>query len=343
MSDPGPFRPAWWCRSGHAQTVWAATLRPSPELPGCRRQRWETPDGDFLDVDHLDAKAGRPILLIVHGLEGSSRAQQVRGFLRAAHRRRWRAVALNFRSCSGELNRLPRSYHGGDTTDLGWVIARLIERHPGDPICGVGLSLGGNVLLKYLGEPGEVPAALKAAAAISAPFDLKASARAFEEGFWNRIYMRRLIRSLKQKTLAKLARYPDLLDPQRLDAVRTIREFDEAVTAPLNGFASADAYWASSSCRQFLGSITRPTLLINALDDPLVPAEALARREVAGNRWLTAARPHGGGHVGFISGKQPSRPVFWAEEMVFGFFAKAVSGSEPGRPGVDEGGSDGIR
>ena len=318
--EPEPFIPAWWCRSGHAQTMWASTLRPSPAIPGCRRERWDTPDGDFLDLDCVPAEVGRPILVVLHGLESSSRAPQVHGMLQAAQRHRWRAVALNFRSCSGEPNRLRRSYHGGETTDVGWVIQRLADRYPNDPIYGVGWSLGGNVLLKYMGEAGGAPPMLRAAAAISAPFDLAASARAFEESVVTRLYMRRLLRSLKQKTRAKVGWYPDLLDLRRVEAVQTIRQFDEVVTAPVHGFASARAYWAASSCGPFLASIRRPTLLINALDDPLVPPDGLPRAAVSRNPHLTALFVDAGGHAGFVSGVQPMQPVWWAERAVFNFF-----------------------
>jgi len=322
-----PFIPAWWCPSGHAQTVWAAAGRWRLKLPGCRRERWDTPDGDFLDVDHLPAGPGQPTLIILHGLESSSRAPQARGFLGVAQRRGWRGLALNFRSCSGEPNRLRRSYHAGETSDLAWVIRRLAGQHPGDPICCVGLSLGGNVLLKYLGEQGEAAPVL-AAAAVSAPFDLAASARAFEESALNRVYMRRLVRSLKRKTVAKLARHPELLDRRRLAAVRTVRDFDEAVTAPLNGFSGAEAYWTESSGRRFLDAIRCPTLLINALDDPLVPAEGLPHREVRQNPALAAAFPAAGGHLGFISGGWPGQPVLWAERAVRGFFDVQLAGRD---------------
>ena len=325
LHNPGNFTPAWWCRSRHAQTIWASTLRPTPTLAACRRERWETPDQDFLDVDHVPAEAGRPILVVLHGLEGSSEAKPVRGLLLAAHRQGWRGLGLNFRSCSGEPNRLRRSYHAGETSDLGWVIQRVAARYPGDSVCCVGMSLGGNVLLKYLGEQQEdVPAAFKAAVAISTPFDLARSARAFEQGFFNRLYMSRLLRSLKQKTLAKLAQYPDLVDRERLAAVRTIREFDALVTAPVHGFASAPRYWAASSCRRFLGSIRRPTLLISAVDDPLVPSDARLWQDVARNRVLAAACPEAGGHVGFVSGGWPCRPMLWAEQNAFAFFKQHI-------------------
>ena len=316
-ADPEPFVPAWWCRGAHAQTI-ASALRLVPEVPTLRRERWETRDGDFLGVDVVPAEVGRPILVMLHGLEGSSRSPQIRGFLHAAHRRRWRAIAPNFRSCSGEPNRLRRSYHAGETSDLRWVMRRLAERHPGDPMCCVGISLGGNVLLKYLGESRDAPSSLRAAAALSTPFDLAMSARAFERGALNRFYMRRLLRSLLRKTRAKLACYPDLVDARRLAAVQTIREFDEVVTAPTHGFASAQAYWTASSCRQFLPSIQHPTLLINALDDPLIPAAALPHEEVRRNSHLTGVFPASGGHAGFLSA-DAAHPV-WSEQAVFRFF-----------------------
>ncbi len=284
------------------------------------REYWDTPDGDFLEVDHLPAAAGQPILIILHGLEGSSHANQAQGFLVAAHRQGWRALAVNFRSCGGTPNRLRRSYHAGDTSDLHGVVTRAATQYPQAPICCVGMSLGGNVLLKYLGEQGsEAPAALKAAVAISTPFNLAISARAFEQGFVNQLYMRRLLSTLKRKTLVKLTQYPDLVDRRRLLSVRTIRAFDELVTAPVHGFANATDYWTASSSRQFLASIHRPALLISAVDDPLVPFDGSLRQDVARNPYLTAEFPDAGGHVGFVSGL-PHHPIFWAEQQALNFF-----------------------
>ncbi len=315
------FVPAWWCRSGHAQTIWAGILRPTP-MVSVQRERWEIPDGDFLDVDYVPATPGRPVLIVLHGLEGSSDTKPVRGFLLAAQQRRWHGIGVNFRSCSGTGNRLRRSYHGGDTADLNFVVERVVGRYPGSPICCVAMSLGGNVLLKYLGEQAEhLPSAVKAAVAISAPFNLATSAHAFEVGPLNRVYMRRLLRSLKEKTRAKLVLYPDVIEPRRLDALRTIAEFDEAITAPMHGFASAQSYWAASSCGPLLPLIHRPTLLINALDDPLVPADDLPRRDVAEHRFLSALFPQGGGHTGFVSGPGPLHPIFWAEQRAIAFCA----------------------
>lgn len=314
------FKPAWWCPSAHAQTIWAAIQRPIPDIP-VRHEHWETPDDDFLLVDHVTAAPGRPILVVLHGLESSSQSKQVRGFLSAAHSRGWRAFGINFRSCGAELNRTQRSYHAGETSDFKWAIKRITAQYPRDALFCVGVSLGGNVLLKYLGEQGSMaPPTIKAAAAISTPFDLASAAFAFEKDFINRRYMRRLIHSLKEKIAQKLKKFPNFVDPKRLALVRTIAEFDEAVTAPLNGFADARSYWKASSCRQFLPAIGHPTLLINAMDDPLVPAAGLPHAEIKRNSNLTALITQTGGHMGFISGRWPSRPTFWAEQKTFTFF-----------------------
>lgn len=313
-----PFRPAWWCRNAHAQTIWAALLRQAPPVP-LARARWELPDGDFLDVDELAAGEPAPRLIVLHGLESSSRAPAVAGLLREARRRGWGGVAVNFRGCSGEPNRLRRSYHGGDTADLAWVIARVQADHPSSPLFLAGISLGGNVLLKYLGEQGEtLPAQVRAAAAISAPFDLAASVQALERRF-SRVYRRRLVASLKRKTFEKLVRYPDLVDRLKLRAVRTLAAFDDLVTAPVHGFPDAAAYWAASSSAPLLACIRRPTLLINAEDDPFLPAGSLPRSAVGANPFLTAAFTPAGGHLGFLSGRWPGAPIAWAERCAIEF------------------------
>jgi predicted alpha/beta-fold hydrolase len=338
------FRPAWWCPGAHLQTIWAGILRPSPRVV-VARARWELPDGDFLDVDELAAGVGRsprgarhsrrpppsggypgwvgaPRVIVLHGLESSSRSPQVLGILREAARRGWGGIAVNFRGCSGEPNRLRRSYHGGDTTDLAWVIARVIRQHPSSPIVCAGFSLGGNVLLKHLGEQGEaLPQQVRAAVAVSAPFDLALSARALDHGV-SRIYGSRLVAGLKRKTLAKLARYPDLVEARSLTAVRTLADFDELVTAPVHGFRNAADYWAASSSAAFLPRIRRPTRLINARDDPFLPAAALPVRAVSENPWLSAEFPAAGGHLGFLEGRWPWAPIAWAEVRAAEFLAR---------------------
>ena len=312
------FQPAWWCRGRHAQTLWGALFRPTPPVP-LRRERWETPDGDFLDIDRVQGTSGAPAVIVLHGLEGSSRSKQVLGFLAAAHRVGWEAVGINFRSCSGEPNRLRRAYHGGDSAELGWVIDRVIAHNPARSVGCVGVSLGGNVLLKYIGEYGErVPQQVRAAGAISTPFDLGIAVRYVERGM-SRLYMRNLVRRLKQKTFAKLARYPDLVDPARLRAVQTLAEFDHLVTGPLHGFPNGQTYWQASSSASMLSTIRRPTLLINAEDDPFFPADALPIQVVRENPALRAEFVQDGGHAGFLSGVWPGRPVPWAENRTMAF------------------------
>lgn len=319
------FHPAWWCRNPHMQTIWGALLRRPPRLR-LTRARWELPDGDFLDVDELAAATDAPRVIVLHGLESSSRSAAVRGLLAQARRRGWGGVAVNFRGCSGEPNRLRRSYHGGETGDLAWALAQVQRRYPASRLACAGVSLGGNVLLKYLGEQGDaLPAALKAAATISAPFDLAASVQALEHGF-SQVYQRRLVAELKRKTLQKLARYSDLIDRQTLQAVRTLAAFDDRVTAPVHGFADAQAYWAASSAAPLLTRIRRPTLLINAEDDPFLPAAALPRQAVADNPHLTAVFTRAGGHIGFLSGRWPWAPLAWAEIRVGAFFTRYLEG-----------------
>jgi predicted alpha/beta-fold hydrolase len=328
----GTFHPAWWCPGAHLQTIWAATLLPVPRVP-VARSRWELPDGDFLDVDELAAGPAAPRLIILHGLEGSSRSPQVLRMLSQARRRGWGAVAMNFRGCSGAPNRLRRSYHGGDTGDLAWVVERVNQQYPESPILLAGFSLGGNVLLKFLGERGDaLPANVRAAAAVSAPVDLRRSAYALESGF-SRLYSRRLTASLKRKTQEKLAGFPDLVDPGRLRGIETLIQFDDLVTGPVHGFRDAEDYWARSSSAPFLARIRRPTLLINAKDDPFLPADALPVPAVNGNPSLEAEFPEAGGHLGFLGGRWPGAPVAWAEARAADFLARQtaeVLSSPPG-------------
>ena len=320
-----PFRPAWWCRGAHVQTMWAGVLRRAPRVP-VTRVRWELPDGDFLDVDELASDTAAPQVIVLHGLEGSSRSPQVQGLLDQARRRGWGGIAVNFRGCSGEPNRLQRSYHGGETGDLAWVVERVRAEHPDSPVLLVGFSLGGNVLLKYLGEQGEaLPRQVRAAVAVSAPVDLALSAHALGRGF-SRVYGHRLVDSLKRKTFQKLTRYPGLVDPKTLRAVRTLTEFDDLVTAPVHGFKDANEYWARSSSAQFLPRIRRPTLLINAKDDPFLPSIALPVQAVAGNAFLTGEFPASGGHLGFLEGRWPGAPVAWAEVRAAEFLAFVYDG-----------------
>ncbi|HEV8309631.1 MAG TPA: alpha/beta fold hydrolase [Methylomirabilota bacterium] len=315
--EPPSFRPSWWCRSRHLQTVWGPLFRRA-RLP-LSRERVPTGDGDFVDLDWADGAPGQPLLLVLHGLEGSARSHYVTGLFRAAADRGWRGVALNFRSCSGELNRLPRFYHSGDTGDLDAVVRSLVEREPGIRIGAAGVSLGGNVLLKWLGERGpDAPPELVGAVGISVPFDLASCARRLDRGLARVVYTANFLRTLRRKVRLKADVYPGFVDLTAVRRARTFAEYDRAVTAPLHGFADERDYWTRASSGPYLGRIRRPTLLINALDDPLVPAESLPDPTT-----LPAAVrvevPRRGGHAGFIDGRWRGRASSWAERRAVEF------------------------
>ena len=324
MSDTH-YRPAWWVPGRHARTIWGKLVRRIPVV-ATRREQWDTPDGDVLDIERLDAAPGQPRMVLLHGLEGTVRSHYVQGTLAEVARRGWGADLVLFRSCGGTLNLTRRFYHSGETGDLAFVIERVMREFPGTPLVMAGFSLGGNVLLKYLGEHGDaVPAAVRAAVAVSVPFDLDRGASHIDRGF-ARLYQASFMKSLKRKAYAKLEQYPGLYDRDRLDAVRSIRDFDELVTAPLHGFTSAIDYYTRSSALRYLHGIRRPTLLLSAVDDPFLPPAVLddVRAEARANPALTIEFVPEGGHVGFISGTVPWRPVYYAERRVAGFLADAL-------------------
>jgi predicted alpha/beta-fold hydrolase len=321
------YRPAWWVRGGHAQTLWGKFFRSRPPL-STRVERWDTPDGDFVDVHRLDAPLGAPRLLFLHGLEGTIRSHYVAGFFGEAKRRGWGADLLIFRGCGTEPNRAPRFYHSGDTRDLSFVLDRVRAEHAGAPILLAGVSLGGNVLLKFLGESGgSLPDAVAGAAAISVPFDLERGCRYISRGF-SKVYDRHFLRTLRAKALAKLERYPGLFDRADLERARSIYDFDDAVTAPVHGFADAHDYYSRSSSLHFLGAIRVPTLLLSAIDDPFLPADVLdeVRAVAERNPHLTTEFPPHGGHVGFVAGRWPWRPFYYAEWRACEFLAGTIGG-----------------
>ena len=292
-----------------------------------RRERWETPDGDFLDLDRLDAQDGQPRLLILHGLEGSSRSHYARGLLAAAMRLGWAADVLVFRSCGDEPNRLLRSYHSGETGDLDFVARTLIAMHPEQPLVLTGVSLGGNVLLKWLGEQAkDAPSQIVGAAAISVPFDLARGSLHLQHGF-SSLYEAYFLRSLRRKAMGKAARFPDHLDAAAILRAPTIWDFDDAVTAPIHGFRDARDYYDRSSSIRWLDRIRVPTLLLNAADDPFLPSSVLddVRAIARSNAALRCEFVAKGGHVGFISGVAPWRPVYYAEERPIEFLGAALA------------------
>ncbi|MGH8585020.1 MAG: hydrolase [Gammaproteobacteria bacterium] len=312
--SPSAFRPAWWLPGPHAQTIWAALYRVPPSVP-LTPERLELSDGDFIDLGWTP-EPGPGIVVVLHGLEGSAYSAYALATLAAVRRHGWQGVVMHFRGCSGMPNRLPRSYHSGETGDLGFLIEILHARYPHLPLCAVGYSLGGNVLLKYLGERGDL-AGLAGAVAVSVPFDLDKAARRMERGF-SRLYQWFLVGKLRAKTAHKFAAMPSPINLRRLGALRTFRAFDGTVTAPLHGFDSAEDYYARSSSRQFLRAITAPTLILHASDDPFMTPDAVPTpAELAPSIHLDL-QAHGG-HVGFVAGSVPGRPRYWLDERIPAF------------------------
>jgi predicted alpha/beta-fold hydrolase len=309
-----PFRPAWWLPSPHGQTIGARAIRRRSGV-ALERERLDTPDGDFLDLDwaHHPAGGDRPLLVLFHGLEGSARSGYAYSTYRQAHAQGLDAVGVNFRSCSGELNRGLRLYHSGETSDPRWVLALLADRFPGRPLGAVGFSLGGNALLKLLGEDGSATP-LTAACAISVPFDLAAGGTLLERGLGPG-YVWSLLRPLKQKVRLRAADLGPLIDLERSLAARSFRDFDDAATAPLHGFDGADDYYRRCSSAAFIERIVTPTLVLHSRDDPFLPPAAIPEDAFAANPALQAHLTDRGGHVGYLAGPAPWRPRFWAEEQ----------------------------
>lgn len=322
------YHPAWWVPGRHLRTLWGKFIRRPPSTP-MRIERWDTADGDFLDIHRLDAPAGRPRLLLLHGLEGTPRSHYARGFVAEAHARGWAADVLVFRSCGDEPNRALRFYHSGETTDVDFVVRTLIAHEPDRPLVVAGVSLGGNVLLKWLGERGtNVPAQLRAAAAVSVPYDLARGARYIDRGF-SRLYQAHFLRTLRRKALEKLERFPGAFSGDAIARARTLYDFDDAVTAPVHGFRDALDYYTQSSSIHFLSRVRLPTLLLSAADDPFLPSDVLdsVRAIARENPLLVTEFVEHGGHAGFISGRVPWRPRYYAEWRVAGFLAAHVDGA----------------
>ena len=324
------YRPAWWVPGPHAQTLWGKFARRVPPLP-TRIERWSTPDDDFVDVLRLDAEPGRPRLFLLHGLEGTVRSHYVGGLFHMARRRNWGADMLIFRGCGDEPNRAPRFYHSGETGDAEFAITRVLDEFPAAPLVLCGVSLGGNVLLKWLGERGNsLPERICAAAAISVPFDLERGSRHISRGF-SRIYERHFLKTLRRKAAAKLRKFPRLFDREAMLGARTLYDFDEVVTGPIHGFRGAHDYYSRSSSLRFLSGIRRPTLLMSAMDDPFLPSAVLDEVFAVArtSRFLRTEFSRRGGHVGFVGGL-PWRPEYYAERRVGEFLesvlaAKSVS------------------
>lgn len=309
----------WWLPGAHLQTIYPLLRKPPPLA--LRRQQLETPDGDFLELDWLDrAPDNAPLLVLFHGLEGSSNSHYARSLLHACRQKGWRCVVVHFRGCSGRPNRLARAYHSGDSAEIGWIIESLAAHRNGAPLFAAGVSLGGNALLKWLGEQEQAAQCwLDAAVAICPPLDLTISGHALSRGF-NRIYTHHFLGTLKPKALEKLARFPGLFERERLLRARTLHAFDDVFTAPVHGFAGADDYWLRASSRPWLRGIRLPTLLLTTANDPFVPAQALPS---AAERSQQLRHEHmsSGGHVGFVTGSFPGT-LDWLAQRTLGFVSE---------------------
>ncbi len=310
--------PSWLAGSGalggNIQTIWPALFSRAHagEAIHYRRERWSTPDDDFIDVDwlpedaagHTDHGKPRPLLVLFHGLEGSSRSHYALAFADWARAHGWRYAVPHFRGCSGELNRAPRTYHSGDFEEIGWILNQFRHKHSG-PIVAVGISLGGNALLRWAEEAGEQARQLvSSVVAISSPLDLAAAGRALGHGFNRAVYTRMFLRSMKPKALAKLTQHPGLFDRQALLAAKDLYAYDNVFTAPLHGFRNTDDYWDRASAKPRLALIRVPALALNAINDPFIPAASLPTLRDAG-KMVTLWQPQHGGHVGFPAGRWP--------------------------------------
>ncbi|MBB5205620.1 hypothetical protein HNQ51_002947 [Inhella inkyongensis] len=311
---PQPIPAPRWLPGGHVQTIWPKLFGRlhHGEAPALRRERWDTPDGDFVDCDWLElppAAQPRPLLVLFHGLEGSSASHYSQAFASHAQQLGWDCALPHFRGCSGELNRAPRAYHSGDYLEIGWMLAQAAAHHPG-PMVAVGVSLGGNALLRWAQEAGEQAGrTVKALAAISAPLDLAAASHAIHRGLNRQLYTRYFLRSMIPRGLKKLQQHPGLFDGERLARARSLVEFDEIFTAPLHGFRNAADYYARASAGPHLARLRVPSLVLNARNDPFVPFHSLPRPQPYGHAPLTLWQPAHGGHVGFPAGRWPGHAL----------------------------------
>ncbi len=318
-SEHSAYRAPLCLPGGHLQTIHPALFR-RVGGPESRAERLELADGDFLDLAWTGG-GGRRLAVLSHGLEADMESAYIRGMAAALVRRGWDVLRWNFRGCGGVPNRLLRMYHSGATEDLHAVVTHALESHPAAEVDLIGFSLGGNLTLKYLGErPAELPARLHRAVAFSVPCDLACSSRRL--ALWsNRVYMERFLAALRAKIRAKRQRFPDQIDISGIDRIRSFREFDDRFTAPLHGFRDAEDYWERSSSRQFLTRITRPTLLVNARNDPFLGPGCHPFEEAAASDCFHFESPAEGGHVGFPTFGKGGE--YWSEARAAGFLAGA--------------------
>jgi predicted alpha/beta-fold hydrolase len=325
MRANGTYGAPGWLPGGHAQTIYPTLIR----RPGViyRRQRIDTPDGDFIDFDWLDtpgATEGTPLVTLFHGLEGNSSSHYVLSLMLHLTSLGWRGVVPHFRGCSGELNRLPRAYHSGDYTEVAWMLETIRALTPSAPIFAVGISLGGSALLNWLGrEEHRAASVIAAAAAVSTPLDLTAAGVAIDQGL-NRIYSRHFRSTLVPKAIAMARRFPGTLDGTAISRVDSMYDFDEVVTAPLHGFSGANDYWKRASSKPWLKAVAVPTLVLNARNDPFIPAASLPTRAEA-SAAISLEQPVHGGHAGFPQSRFSRRPA-WLPQRLTTFFSEVRSG-----------------
>lgn len=319
------YRAPWWLPGRHLQTIYGA-LALRRKAPRYRRARWELPDGDFIDLDHLDGPAEAPLVVLFHGLEGTSQSHYATALMHALAARGWRGVIPHFRGCSGAPNRLARAYHSGDADEIDHILGQIAAGESVPPFVA-GVSLGGNALLKWLGREGaDAATRVRAAAAVCPPLDLVAAGGALRRGF-NRLYTREFLRTLKPKALAKLERFPGLFDRAAMQAAHDFDAFDDLYTAPAHGYRGVLDYWTRASSKPDLVHIAVPTLILSARNDPFLPASHLpGTGDVSAS--VTLEQPDAGGHVGFVAGAFPGH-LDWLPARLIAFFEAAASGWHP--------------
>ncbi len=325
--DGVPFRPAWWLRNRHAQTCWGPLFRRQKPIPW-ERELWETPDGDDLSLYFHRGAPEKPWVLLLHGLEGTIGSFYLTAFGHAFHKIGWNVAVMMFRSCDGAVNRTKRIYHMGETTDLDWVVSQLPERSRVDKLHIAGVSLGANVLCKWLGEQGEVvPPVVQSAAALSPPFRPDVAIDRLEQALGG-LYVKRFLRTLVPKALEKERQFPDCIDAEKVRTCTSFQVFDTDVTARLHGFEDAMDYWKKVGCSQFLDAIRVPTLLITSADDPFNPPETIPHEIAESSPWLYPQWTERGGHVGFVGGRWPWAPDYWLEKRLVNFFQATAATTE---------------
>lgn len=322
------FKPAWWLRNPHCQTLWQKLVRNAPSIKTVR-ERLELPDGDFIDLSwtvHKNSSPTTPIVIILHGLQGSINSKYVRGILHVIERLGWRAVLMHFRGCSGEPNRLERCYHAGETTDITSLISMLRQREPHAPLAAIGFSLGGNVLLKWLGELGGL-APLWAAVAVSPPFSLSNAVLRLSQGF-SRFYEKRMLRCMRETVRTKFKDITCPIDYGDLDQLLSLRDYDDKITAPLHGYIDADDYYLQCSSRRYLKGIRIPTLILHAADDPFMTLEGVPSPGELSDA-ITFELSRHGGHIGFVMGSYPWKPHYWLESRIPAYLEATLKARTP--------------